>query len=459
MSAIPERIVEEGKQPPITSPRREIYARHVKGFYRTLRSWISAFLQVILFVGPWLNWNGRQAFVLDIPGRKLHLWWWTFWPQETYFLLILLVTAGVMLFAVTAVGGRLWCGYACPQTLLTQSFMMVERWIEGDRSRRMRLDRSRTTWRKIVKKTLKHSIWIGMSIWMGLTLVGYFYPIRVLIPGFLTGRIPLVTYGFVLFFSAASYFDFGFFREQFCYYVCPYGRFQSSMIDQDTILVGYDSRRGEKRGPLKDPEAGDCIDCKLCVQVCPMGIDIRDGLQLECINCAACIDACDSVMERIGRPKGLISYTSLNKLAGKKTRILRPRVYMYALLLLVLAGMFTYLMVGRVPVYFDVVRKVGDNFFTRTADGRVANSYDIKIINRDNKRRNLQLSIRGLSDAELVSPVNPLSMEGESVQDLSVFVVRKPSGGMVQRFQFVLKDLDDPGTVLERSTTFVGPGG
>lgn len=447
------------KPRPATMARRKVYPRQVSGRLRSLRWGISFFLQVLLFAGPWLRWNGRPAILMDLEARQFHLFGLTFWPQETYFILILLVFLALLLFFSTALVGRVWCGYACPQTLLTESFLQVEFWVEGDRAKRMKRDAGPWTPDKVVRKLVKWSIWSAMALWLGVTFVAYFVPGTKLLPDLLTGAAQPTTYGFVLFFAGLAMFDFGWFREQFCHYVCPYARFQGAMFDRDSLLVAYDAKRGEPRGKATDPAAGSCVDCGLCVQVCPMGIDIRNGQQLECTTCSACVDACDGVMERLGRPKGLVRYTSLNALEGQLTRIVRPRVVIYGTLLVALATLFLTLLSVRSPLALDVLREGQMGVATRTADGRVANLYELKILNKQGRERRVRLELSGLPGAELVIPENPFALPAESRKDLQVMVLH-PGQGLrpASRFEVVAVDADDPAVRVSAPTSFLAPG-
>ena len=315
--------------------------------------WRVAFViltQVVFYGLPWLTWNDRQAVLFDLGARKFHIFGLVFWPQDLIFLTGLLVISALSLFLFTAVAGRLWCGYACPQTVYTEMFMWIERKIEGDRTRRMQLDQARWGTRKFALKAFKHAVWLAIALWTGFTFVGYFTPITTLIDEVATGSLsPWQTF-WILFYAGATYGNAGYLREQVCKYMCPYARFQSVMFDSDTLIVTYDPLRGEPRGPRSrkvDHRAaglGDCVDCTICVQVCPVGIDIRKGLQYECIGCAACIDGCDQVMDKMGYPRGLIRYSTENALLGKTSekttgfgkvtaRLLRPRVVIYAAIL------------------------------------------------------------------------------------------------------------------------------
>jgi len=300
---------------------------------------------------------------------------------------------------------------------------------------------------------------MGMSLWLGITVVAYFVGGPQLLAWLAEGAVPPTTAGFILFVAGLALFDFGWFREQFCHYVCPYARFQGAMFDRDSLLVAYDARRGEPRGKVSDPSAGSCVDCTLCVQVCPMGIDIRNGQQLECITCAACIDACDAVMDRVGRPRGLVRYTSLKALEGEPTTIVRGRLVLYALLLLGLAGLFFGLLAVRSPLVLDVVRQGAGGVSGRTADGRLSNVYALKITNRQGDARNLRLELAGFPGAELVVPEEPVSVASETLKELRVLVVH-PGTDLrpVTRFAVVLTDLEDPSVRLEARTSFLAPG-
>ncbi|HET7362355.1 MAG TPA: cytochrome c oxidase accessory protein CcoG, partial [Burkholderiales bacterium] len=294
--------------------RAKIYPRAVHGVYAWLR-WGAVWATQFVFYGvAWLTWNGRQAVLFDIVHRKFYLFGLVFWPQDVVYLAVLLILAALGLFLFTAVAGRVWCGYACPQTVYTEIFLWIERLIEGDRNARMRLDKQPLA-RRWPRKSAKHVAWLALAFWTGFTFVGYVTPIRELwreLLSFSTG--PWETF-WIAFYGFATYGNAGWMREQVCKYMCPYARFQSAMFDKDTLIITYDARRGEPRG--KAAGKGDCVDCGICVQACPTGIDIRNGLQYECIGCTACIDACNQVMDRMGYPRGLIRYTTENALANR----------------------------------------------------------------------------------------------------------------------------------------------
>jgi cytochrome c oxidase accessory protein FixG len=298
--------------------RRKIYPRAVRGLFASWRVTLVILTQAIFYGLPWLSWNGRQAVLFDLGARKFHVFGIVFWPQDFIFLTGLLVISALSLFLFTAIAGRVFCGYACPQTVYTEIFMWIERWVEGDRMQRMRLDESGRGVRKLGLKTLKHALWIALALWTGFTFVGYFTPIDVLLSEVFTVRLgPWETF-WVLFYGFATYGNAGWMREQVCKYMCPYARFQSVMFDRDTLVITYDEKRGEPRGgrgrsaDAKALGLGDCVNCNICVQVCPTGIDIRDGLQYECIGCGACIDGCNQVMQKVGYAPGLIRYSSEN---------------------------------------------------------------------------------------------------------------------------------------------------
>ena len=304
--------------------REKIYTRAFSGLFRNLRLAGGALLFVLYFGTVWLTWNGRQAVWWDLPERKFYIFGATFWPQDFILLSALLIICAFGLFFITVFAGRVWCGYTCPQSVFTWVFMWAEKVTEGDRNQRMKLDKAPMSANKFMRKAAKHSIWLAVSLAIGITFVGYFTPIRDLVPDLVTLQVGGWALFWVGFFTLATYGNAGYLREQVCIYMCPYARFQSVMFDKDTLIVSYDPRRGERRGPRKkdaDYKAmglGDCIDCTMCVQVCPTGIDIRDGLQIECIGCAACIDACDTIMDKMNYPRGLISYTTEHNLSGQK---------------------------------------------------------------------------------------------------------------------------------------------
>jgi cytochrome c oxidase accessory protein FixG len=375
--------------------RKKIYPRAVHGWFAAWRWALVWATQLVFYGGAWLTWNDRQAVLFDIASRKFYLFGLVFWPQDIIYLAVLLIVSALSLFLFTAVAGRLWCGYACPQTVYTEIFMWIERVIEGDRNARMRLDREKAGFRKLFLKTAKHGAWITIALWTGVTFVGYFTPIRELLtsaPG------PWETF-WALFYGFATYGNAGWMREQVCKYMCPYARFQSAMFDRDTMTITYDSKRGEPRG--KGEAKGDCVDCSICVQVCPTGIDIRNGLQYECIGCAACIDGCNQVMDKVGRPRGLIRYSTTNAVEKNLSRrdmfrrTLRPRVLVYFSILTgitLAAGASLYL---RVPLKVDVIRDRAA-IAREVEGGLIENVYRLQIMNTTERARAFEIAVSGL---------------------------------------------------------------
>ena len=394
--------------------RRKIYPRAVHGWFARWR-WAMIWLTQLVFYGTaWLQWNGRQAVLFDLAARKFYIFGFVFWPQDFIYLTGILIIAALSLFLFTAVGGRLWCGYACPQTVYTEIFMWIERRIEGDRQARMRLDASPLNARKIGLKAAKHAAWIALALWTGFTFVGYFTPIRELggaVLALATG--PWETF-WILFYGFATYGNAGWMREQVCKYMCPYARFQGVMFDKDTMTVTYDERRGEPRGARSrrtDHRAaglGDCIDCTMCVQVCPTGIDIRDGLQYECIGCAACIDACDQVMDKMGYPRGLIRYATENALARgwdfrqMVKRVARPRVLIYAAVLGIVSVALLLSLYLRVPLKVDVLRDRA-SLSREVEGGRIENVYRLQLMNTQEAPHRYRISVSGLPTLAVAS--------------------------------------------------------
>jgi cytochrome c oxidase accessory protein FixG len=429
--------------------RRKIYPRAVHGAFAAWRWTLVWATQLVFYGGAWLTWNERQAVLFDIAHRKFYLFGLVFWPQDIIYLAVLLIVAALSLFLFTAVAGRLWCGYACPQTVYTEIFMWIERLIEGDRNARMRLDKEKTGGRKLWLKSAKHAVWLALALWTGITFVGYFTPIRELLtasPG------PWEAF-WVLFYGFATYGNAGWMREQVCKYMCPYARFQSAMFDKDTLVITYNEKRGEPRG--KGAGKGDCVDCGICVQVCPTGIDIRKGLQYECIGCAACIDGCDQVMDKLGRPQKLIQYSTVHAMEGKPTRVLRPRVIVYCLILLSIASAAAASLYLRVPLKVDVIRDRAA-IAREVEGGLIENVYRLQIMNTTEEARAFEISVSGLPGifvwgeptvgvpaatsrmvpvkvrAAAVAPgthaiefhVNELGAEAVAVHEASIFIVR-----------------------------------
>ncbi|NKB37217.1 MAG: cytochrome c oxidase accessory protein CcoG [Gammaproteobacteria bacterium] len=406
--------------------REKIFPREVHGIFAGLRI-ASVFILLGIFYGlPWISWDGHQSILLDLPARKFYIFGLTFWPQDFLYLTFLLIIAALSLFFFTTLAGRLWCGYACPQTVWTETFLWIERLVEGSRSQQMRLDREKMSFRKFRIKASKHGLWIIFALFTGFTFVSYFTPAKTLVEAVMQLQLsPWETF-WLLFYAFATYGNAGWMREQVCMYMCPYARFQSAMFDDDTLIVSYDAQRGDPKGARspsidhKEKGLGDCINCTLCVQVCPTGIDIRDGLQYQCISCSACIDACDDVMEKMQYPKGLIRYTTQNTLAGESSHLLRPRVLIYGGLLLTLLLVFSYSIWNRVPLGLDVIRD--RNQLYRETQGLIENVYTLKILNMDTKAHSYSLTVKGIDNLKISTPHENLLVEAGEVKDVAVRV-------------------------------------
>ncbi len=387
--------------------RVKIQPRSVRGRYDNLRVASLIITQLVFYGLPWLQWNGRQAVLFDLDTRKFHLFGTVLWPQDFIYLAALLVLCALGLFFVTAIAGRVWCGYACPQTVYTSLFLWIEQKIEGDRAKRRKLDAAPMSWQKFRVRGLKHLIWVVVAVWTGFTFIGYFAPIRELGHGILSLSLGPWQWFWFIFYSFATWGNAGFLREQVCTYMCPYARFQGAMFDKDTLIITYDKERGDPRGSRSKKAnpaelgLGSCIDCGLCVEVCPTGIDIRNGLQYECISCAACIDVCNSVMDKMSYDRGLIRYTTENALVNHldtKTavrRVLRPRVLIYATLLLVLSVALISSLVLRNPLKADIIRD--RHSLARIAEGGgIENTYRLQLMNTSEQPIVVELAVTGL---------------------------------------------------------------
>jgi cytochrome c oxidase accessory protein FixG len=410
--------------------REKIYTRKIEGFYQLIRAFTGWPLLIGYFATPWFSVNGHQAVLFDLPTRQFHILWMTFWPQDFSLLAWALMISAFGLFFVTNLAGRVWCGYTCPQTVWTAIFMWAEQVTEGDRNERIKMDAASLNLSKFLRRSAKHLLWIGVALATGVTFVGYFYDLKSLIVDVFNWQLPLVATFWTLFFTVATYLNAGWMREQVCKYMCPYARFQSAMFDKDTLVVSYDKLRGEQRGSRKkgvDPASlgvGDCIDCTWCVQVCPTGIDIRDGLQYECINCAACVDACDSIMDRMGYKRGLIAYTTEHQLEGIAWTWKRPRLIGYGLAMVVMISLFTAALVTRKPLDVDVLRSRGQ-LFQEVPGGYIQNTYTVKAMNKTLERQQYVLSVDGLPGLRWI-PQAPFDIEGGEVQDISLTVIVDP---------------------------------
>ena len=440
----------------------QIHTRSFTGLFRTLRLVGAGFLFLLFFGTVWLSWDGRQAVLWDLSESKFHIFGATFWPQDFILLSALLIIAAFGLFAITVYAGRVWCGYTCPQSTWTWLFMWCEKITEGDRNQRIKLQAAPWRLNKIVRRSAKHTLWLAISVLTALTFVGYFTPVRPLATELLTLEMAGVSLFWVLFFTGATYINAGWLREAVCMHMCPYARFQSVMFDKDTLAISYDVARGESRGPRKrevEPAKaglGDCIDCQMCVQVCPTGIDIRDGLQMECIGCAACVDACDSVMDKMGYARGLVRYTSEHELQGGKTHLLRPRLIGYALVLVVMIGALVIALDQRSMVSLDVIKDRG--LFRENSQGQIENIYSLKIINKTQQPQHYRVSLQEGQGFRLQGKAELTLAPGEIVNvPVSVALLAERPSSSSQVITFVVTDSDEPSVRSVAQSRFVAP--
>jgi len=511
---IPSELLDDGA---LYVSERKIYPRDIAGRFQHLRHLAVMLLLGLYYVFPWINWEGRQSVLFDLPARKFYILGLTFWPQDFFFLALLLIMAGLSLFFFTAIAGRLWCGYACPQTVWTEVFIWMEQWTEGDRGQRMKLDAAPWSANKVRRKLAKHSLWLLFALWTGFTFVGFFTPVREL--G--ARLVPFEWSGWesfwVFFYALATWGNAGVLREQVCKYMCPYARFQSAMFDRNTLIIAYDPMRGEPRGARKKgklasvlerargllpvdvadsavvdaaqnrsaadlrlgarattglavdiqtglvpppqvnspDDLGDCIDCTICVQVCPTGIDIRNGLQYECIACGACVDACDSVMDKIGYPRGLVRYATQNSLEGKPSNVLRPRIWIYGFLLLALLVGTIAGIALRKPLIVDVLRD--KQLYRMAQDGSVENAYTLRIINKDNAAHDFLLTVESTASIVLLAEKTRIHAQPEEVLTVPV-TLRAKFGAVHGRadVSFVVVDADS-GLRIAEVSRFFGP--
>ncbi|HEY3076901.1 MAG TPA: cytochrome c oxidase accessory protein CcoG [Burkholderiales bacterium] len=445
---IPVRVEERS----LYEVREKIYPRAVHGWFAALR-WTAVWAtQLVFYGGAWLTWNDRQAVLFDIVHRKFYLFGLVFWPQDVVYLTVLLILAALSLFLFTAVAGRIWCGYACPQTVYTELFMWIERVIEGDRNARIRLDKL-PAGKRLPRKVAKHAVWIAVALWTGFTFVGYVTPIRELwaeVLALSTG--PWETF-WIAFYAFATYGNAGWMREQVCKYMCPYARFQSAMFDKDTLIITYDAKRGEPRG--KGKGVGDCVDCGICVQVCPTGIDIRHGLQYECIGCAACVDGCEQVMDKLARPRGLIRYSTTHALEGRATRIVRPRVLVYSAILLAIGAAMLASLYLRVPLKLDVIRDRAA-IAREVEGGLIENVYRLQVMNTAEQARAFELSVSGLPGLQLWG--DPTIGVGAATSRVVPVKLRLPADAAKpgsHRIEFHLRALGVEGIEVDEHSVFI----
>jgi cytochrome c oxidase accessory protein FixG len=467
---------------PLYAARQKVYPRLARGRFRLIKWLVMAVTLGIYYALPWLRWDRGpnlpdQAVLLDFAHGRLFFFALEIWPQELYFVTGALVIAALGLFLVTAAAGRVWCGYACPQTVWTDLMIAVERLWQGDRNARIRLDKEPWGPAKIFKKTMTHLSWLAIGVATGGALVFYFRDAPTLAAELVTGTAPAIAYLFLGIFTFTTYLLGGIAREQVCIYMCPWPRIQGAMVDRHTLLVSYRAERGEPRGPLRKGQGwegrGDCIDCKACVAVCPTGIDIRDGAQLECIQCALCIDACNEIMDRIGRPRGLIAYDTIAKQEAKAAgitheplRLVRPRTVLYAALIVLVGAVMTFGMAARTTLEVNVLRDRGV-LYVPLSDGGVRNGYTVKILNKLHEPRRVNVSLEGLEGARLAiagvdaNAAPTVEVPADNLRELRVHVT-VPAGNLSRltppatRFSFVVRDVET-GIDMHREAVFRSP--
>lgn len=458
---------EEAQYRSLYASQQKVYPRNVSGYFKQWR-WAMIWLtQMVFYVTPWLTWNNRQSVLFDISAHQFYLFGLVLFPQDLIYLALLLIISALALFLFTAVAGRLWCGFSCPQSVYTEIFLWIERKVEGDSMARMRRDGASMSVKKARIKLTKHVLWIGFAVWTGFTFLGYFSPISELMQHVLMFELSHWETFWVCFYGAATYGNAGFLREQVCKYMCPYARFQSAMFDDDTLIVSYDTKRGEPRsGRSRHIEAsaqglGDCIDCKLCVQVCPVGIDIRDGLQYECISCGLCIDACNSIMEKMEYPGNLIQFSTKNADTHQLTslqrmrRMLRPRVIMYTALILIVSLGLVLSLANRPLIKVDVIRDRGV-MARLLSDGQIENVYRLQITNATESAQTYQIKVQGLDGLQLLSN-STINVNATSEQSVPVSL-HLPDGDVkkgIHAIQFVVSNERGNEHVQENSVFYV----
>jgi cytochrome c oxidase accessory protein FixG len=452
--AATENITE--KEPPLTSSRKKIFIKHIWGKFQKKRWLVFSFFLTLFYTLPWLRTDGRPPILFDIPARKFHLLSVTLWPQEGYLLTLTLITAAIGLFFSTAIVGRVWCGYMCPQTVFTSVFVEIERMILGDSIKQKKLAKLPMRGQKLLKLAVRNLAWGLIALSTGFTFLSYFVPNTEIIREVITGQISGWALFWLVFISCAAFLDFGFFREQFCFIPCPYGRFQGALQDPNSFVVTYDRAKGEK-----NPETGakgTCIDCNYCAIVCPTGIDIRNGSQFECISCARCIDACAVVQIKQGRKPDLIRYESENALKGEKTKIIRPRIIIYTVILLSLLSFISFKIFTRPGFDFQIIRN-RNLIYQQLPDGRISNMYYLKIMNMSNEDQSYYVSVKDLN-ARLVTGENPVKVKAGEIYDTGITLI-VPQGILpdnVTRFSLTLERLDKGiKKIVEERSTFITP--
>ncbi len=431
----------------------KIYTRRTQGLYQRLRRYTGMPLLLSYLLIPWLSINDRPAVLFDLTAQKFHILWMSFWPQDGILLAALLILAAFLLFIATILVGRVWCGFTCPQTVWTMIFMWAENKCEGDRNQRIKLDRQPWSFNKLLRKGAKHGIWLLISLTTGLTFVAYFYPVQELLVDVVSLQASAETYFWILFFVSFTYLNAGWLRESVCKHMCPYARFQSAMYDKDTMVVTYDAERGNPRGGQK----GDCVDCSWCVQVCPVDIDIRDGLQYACIDCGLCVDACNNVMDKVGYSRGLIRFTSQHAIETGRIQLIRPRLVAYIVSAVIMTGLFSYTVATRSPVSLDVVRDRGTHLFHTVRDG-VENVYTVKINNMGTIDQTFTLSVEGQHRYILKGHHQVTVHPGEVyVLPARIWRAQDEQAKPLDILDFVVKSTTNPNIFARQKASFIAP--
>ncbi|MCB1960948.1 MAG: cytochrome c oxidase accessory protein CcoG [Rhodocyclaceae bacterium] len=467
----PQPAQDSASENTLYESRKKLYVRSISGLFTNWR-WALVWATQLLYYGlPWVNWNGRQAVLFHLVERKFYIFGWVFWPQDVFFLAILLIISAYALFFFTAIAGRLWCGYACPQTVYTEIFMWIETKIEGDRNKRMKFDKAPMSARKLGLKSAKYAVWALVSLWTGFTFVAYFTPLSELVSSTMTFSFGPWEIFWILFYGGFTYMFAGVMREQVCKYMCPYARFQGVMFDPDTLVITYDQERGEPRGTRKkgvvpsEVGKGDCVDCGICVQVCPTGIDIRNGLQYECIGCAACVDACDQVMDKMNYPRGLIRYSTENALRkhwGRKeivSHVMRPRTLIYGVILALICIAFVWGLATREPLRVDIIRDRG--VLAREVEGGlIENVYHLQVMNMSEAARTFEVTVDGMEGIRLGEALDRVEVPSATTQAITVVVQVPPESGQPGTSNpifFKVKARDNDAVSVNEKSTFLLP--
>ena len=451
------------KNKPHFNPSHQIYVRAMKGVYQKLRRKIGWFFMLLFLITPWITYENHQAILIDIGKQQFHFFSTTLWPQDLTLLACLFILAAFALFFTTTFLGRVWCGYLCPQTVWTFIYIWFEEKLEGAANKRRKNDSLPLTRTLFIRKSIKHFFWLMIAFFSGISFVGYFVPINELFIDFFTFSCSFWVTFWVLFFTLCTYLNAGWMRSIMCLHICPYARFQSVMFDKDTFIVAYNEKRGEKRAPRQRNKSrnagfGDCIDCNLCVQVCPTGIDIREGLQYECINCGACIDACNQTMEKMNTPKNLISYTTEHQLAKEKINIFRFKLVAYGSIALAMLGLFLYLLANVQPMRLDVI-KDKNHLFQINHETLIENTYTLKILNKTQDEEKYSLSVSGIEGLKWYGQKDVTLKAGEIFTlPISLAVSGAKLKKTITKITFKLKRGSGKNkTSIETQSRFIGP--